>query len=118
MRSGRQSAELVQAKLVQSFENAHQLAAVSRPLDQLTPEFRLEIGIRAFQIGRTPSASDGRTHRAAGQRQRRGDRREAVLSAHGGQSATPADAVAALNRAFAQVAEDMVRWTVAEVGKP
>ena len=33
--------KLVQAKLVQSFENAHQLGSVSRSIEQLTPEYRL-----------------------------------------------------------------------------
>ncbi len=47
--------KLVQARIVQSFENARQLSAVSRPLDQLNPDYRLELGIRSFQIALTPS---------------------------------------------------------------
>ena len=42
--------KLIQARLVQSFENAHQLGAVSRPLEQLTAEYRLELSIQSFQI--------------------------------------------------------------------
>ncbi len=51
--------KLIQARLVQSFENAHQLGAVSRPLEQLTAEYRLETAIRSFQItaGRRPAPS-------------------------------------------------------------
>src|SRR6185437_5652006 len=47
--------KLVQARIVQSFENARQLSTVSRPLDQLNPEYRLELGIRSFQMTSTPS---------------------------------------------------------------
>ena len=36
--------KLIQARIVQSFENAHQLGAVSRPLEQLAAEYRLELG--------------------------------------------------------------------------
>ena len=32
---------------MQSFENAHQLNQVSRPIDQLNPEYRLELGIQS-----------------------------------------------------------------------
>ena len=38
--------KLIQARLVQSFENARQLGAVSRPLEQLTAEYRLELAIQ------------------------------------------------------------------------
>ena len=47
--------KLMQARIVQSFENAHQLSAVSRPLEQLTAAYRLELAIRSFQITLEPS---------------------------------------------------------------
>ena len=47
--------KLFQARIVQSFENARQLSAVSRPLDQLTAEYRPEMTIRSFQLLSEPS---------------------------------------------------------------
>lgn len=106
--------KLVQAKLVQSFENAHQLQAVSRPIDQLTPEYRLEVSIRAFQIGADGKAEVELAARLVSDK---GAVKAAKIFAarQEAKSAQAADAVAALDRAFAQVAADMVRWTVAQV---
>jgi len=106
--------KLVQAKLVQSFENAHQLQSVSRPIDQLTPEYRLEVSIRAFQLGADGKANVELAARLVSDKGavKAAKIFTATVEAKGDQ---PAEAVAALNRAFAQVAADMVRWTVAEV---
>ena len=49
--------KLLQAKIVQSFENAQQLKAVSRPIDQLEAAYKLEIGIRNFQTRRIEPAA-------------------------------------------------------------
>jgi phospholipid/cholesterol/gamma-HCH transport system substrate-binding protein len=109
---------LVQAKLVQSFENAQQLAEVSRPIEQLTPQFRLEIGIRAFQIVPEPQP-----HAVVELTARLVSEKGSVTAAKlfsasaPSKSATPADAVDALNRAFAQVAEATVRWTAGAVAE-
>ena len=46
--------KLMQAKIVQSFENAHQLSSVSRPIDQLEAKYKLELSIRNFQISLEP----------------------------------------------------------------
>ena len=67
--------KLVQARIVQSFENARQLSAVSRPLEQLNAEYRLELSIRSFQITlRAVAEGGGGRYGAACQRQGR-DRR-------------------------------------------
>jgi ABC-type uncharacterized transport system auxiliary subunit len=106
----------VQARIVQSFENARQLSTVSRPLDQLNPEYRLELGIRSFQMTSTPSpnavvdltarlVSDKGT--VAGAR---------VFSATvAAKSMEAKDAVAALNQAFGKVAGDIVAWTAGAI---
>lgn len=105
--------KLVQTKLVQSFENARQVGSVSRPIDQLTPEYRLEISIRAFQAGADNAAqvelaarlvSDKGTVTAA----------KIFAASAPSKSAEAAEIVAALDRAFRQAANDIVRWTVAE----
>jgi len=105
--------KLVQARLVQSFENAHQLSAVSRPLDQLNAEYRLEITIRGFQIGLAPSpaALVDVTARIVSDKGTVAEARS--FTANVAADGTDAKAaVAALNRAFAQVATEIVRWTV------
>jgi len=108
--------KLVQARIVQSFENAHQLNTVSRPLDQLNADFRLELGIRSFQITLMPSpkAVIEVTARIVSDK-------GAVANAHEFSASAPvkstdaADAVAALNQAFAQVAADIVTWTAGAI---
>ena len=108
--------KLVQARIVQSFENAHQLNTVSRPLDQLNADFRLELGIRSFQITLQPSpkAVIDLTARIVSDK-------GAVADAHlfsvsvPAKSADAPDAVAALNQAFAQVAADIVTWTAGAI---
>lgn len=108
--------KLFQARIVQSFENAHQLNTVSRPLDQLNADFRLELGIRSFQIALKPSpkAVIEVTARIVSDK-------GAVAGAHEFSASVPvkstdaADAVAALNQAFAQVAADIVTWTAGAI---
>jgi phospholipid/cholesterol/gamma-HCH transport system substrate-binding protein len=42
--------KLLQAKIIQSFENANFLGAVTQPTEGLTPKYQLLIDIRAFQL--------------------------------------------------------------------
>lgn len=108
--------KLVQARIVQSFENAHQLSAVSRPLDQLTAEYRLEIAIRSFQImlEPSPSAVVDVTARIVSDKGAVAGARSFAASIPAKSTEAP-DAVAALNRAFSQVAGEIVLWTVGEI---
>ncbi len=105
--------KLMQARLVQSFENAHQLGAVSRPIEQLAAEYRLELTIRSFQIAPEPSANAVVDITA-----RLISDKGAVVGARAFSASVPAksiqaaDAVAALNEAFAKVAGEIVVWTV------
>jgi phospholipid/cholesterol/gamma-HCH transport system substrate-binding protein len=104
--------KLVQARIVQSFENARQLGAVSRPLDQLNADYRLELAIRGFQVALAPSpnAVVDLTARLVSEK-------GAIANAHAFTASVPLksieapDAVAALNKAFSQVAGDIVTWT-------
>ncbi len=105
--------KLVQARMVQSFENARQLSAVSRPLDTLNADYRLELAIRSFQIATEPSP-----HAVIEITARLVSDKGSVAGAQlftvsiPAKSTEAADAVAALDQAFAQVAGDIVRWTV------
>jgi phospholipid/cholesterol/gamma-HCH transport system substrate-binding protein len=105
--------KLVQARILQSFENAQQLSAVSRPSDQLEGAFRLELGIRNFQISLTPAPVAAVEFSA-----RIVDGKGNVVGARLFDASSPAkstqaaDAVAALDKAFSQAARDLVVWTV------
>jgi phospholipid/cholesterol/gamma-HCH transport system substrate-binding protein len=108
--------KLVQARIVQSFENARQLNAVSRPLDQLNPDYRLELAIRGFQIMQAPSPNAVVDVSA-----RLVSDKGAVANARIFTASVPAksieapDAVAALNQAFSQVEADIVTWAVGAI---
>jgi phospholipid/cholesterol/gamma-HCH transport system substrate-binding protein len=108
--------KLVQARIVQSFENAHQLDAVSRPLELLNAEYRLEIGIRSFQIASksSPDAMVDLTARLVTDKGTVAGARVFTASIPA-KSTEAADAVAALNRAFSQVAGEIVAWTVGSI---
>jgi phospholipid/cholesterol/gamma-HCH transport system substrate-binding protein len=108
--------KLMQARIVQSFENAHQLSAVSRPLEQLTAEYRLELAIRSFQITSEPSlnAVVDVTARLVNDKGVVAGARMFTASIPAKSTEAP-DAVAALNQAFSQVAGEIVVWTVGAI---
>jgi phospholipid/cholesterol/gamma-HCH transport system substrate-binding protein len=108
--------KLVQARIVQSFENARQLNAVSRPLDQLNADYRLELAIRSFQITLTPSAKAvvDLTARLVSDKGVVADARVFTASIPA-KSTEASDVVAALNQAFSQVAADIVIWAVGAI---
>ena len=108
--------KLLQARMVQSFENAHQLSAVSRPLEQLTAEYRLELTIRSFQITLEPSpnALVDVTARLVSDKGAVAGARMFTASIPT-KSVEAADAVAALNQAFSQVAGEIVVWTIGAI---
>jgi phospholipid/cholesterol/gamma-HCH transport system substrate-binding protein len=108
--------KLIQARVVQSFENAHQLSAVSRPLDQLTAEYRLELAIRSFQIDAEPSAKAvvDLTARLVNDKGVVTGARQFTASIPAKSTEGP-DAAAALSEAFAKVAGEIVLWTVGAI---
>jgi phospholipid/cholesterol/gamma-HCH transport system substrate-binding protein len=108
--------KLVQARIVQSFENARQLGAVSRPLEQLNAAYRLELAIRSFQIMLEPSpkAVVDVTARLVSEKGAIAGARMFAASVPA-KSAEAPDAVAALNEAFAKVASEIVVWTAGTI---
>lgn len=106
--------KLIQARLVQSFENAHQLKSVSRSSDQLAEAHRLELTIRGFQITRdaSPQAIVDLTARLLDDKGEVVDARAFTVTVPAKSTDAPA-AVAAFNEAFAKVAGEIVNWTVA-----
>ena len=105
---------LVQAKVVQSFENAGYARSVSRPRDNVTDADQLVLDIRRFQVATSLEAqgdidfvakivtTDGK-----------------ILDAHEFTATAPASgtdaeaSVAALNAAFAKLMPELIDWTVA-----
>ena len=107
--------KLMQARILQSFENAHQLAAVDRPGDQSEGVFRLELGIRNFQITPqpTPTAVVEFSARLVSDK---GDVVDARIfnAAVEAKSELPAGVVAAFNAAFSKTAKDLVNWAAGQ----
>jgi phospholipid/cholesterol/gamma-HCH transport system substrate-binding protein len=105
--------KLLQTKVVQSFENARQLKSVSRPIDQLEAEHRLELSIRSFQIAAAPKPS-AVVEFAARLVNKDGEVQAArIFSISVPAEGTEAEpAVKALNDAFGKAAQELVTWTV------
>jgi phospholipid/cholesterol/gamma-HCH transport system substrate-binding protein len=105
--------KLMQTKIVQSFENAHQLKMVSRPVDQLNTGYRLELAIRRFQILSEPQPV-AEVEFSARLISDKGDITNARIFnvSEPAKSLEAPAAVAALNAAFSKAAEALVVWTV------
>lgn len=106
--------KLVQAKLVEAFENTGQIGGVGKPGEGLAIDFQIVTDIRAFQI-----ETDGSTHAAVEISVKLLNDRNGTVRAQRVFSATApvqgsgnADYVAALDRAFATVSADIVGWTL------
>jgi len=103
--------KLLQARIVQSFENGNRLRAVGRPGDRLAADYQLVTDIRAFQI----SAPDGTAEVEIAAKIVR-DRTGRIGPAKVFKVSVPTDstegpaAVAALNAAFTRAAKQMVIW--------
>jgi phospholipid/cholesterol/gamma-HCH transport system substrate-binding protein len=109
--------KLLQAKIIQSFENANYLGAVARPMDGLTPDYQLLIDVRAFQVSTSPTDAAkpvahvgfaakilGNNGRIIGSRTFNAEVAATDIGAPG--------AAAALDAAFGKAAVDLVVWTV------
>src|SRR4051812_26177323 len=102
---------LIQARIVQTFENASRLKAVSRTGDRITADYLLSTEIRAFQIDAAVGEAvveisakvvDDRSGRIANAR---------VFTARVPVAAVdPANVAQALDRALSIVLLDIVRW--------
>ena len=106
--------KLLQAKLIQGFENANYLKAVARPTDGLTADFQLLIDVRSFQISTSPEPRADIEFAA----KVLADTGRIVASRvfHAAVPSAPSDtidapiAAAALNEAFGKAATDLVVW--------
>jgi cholesterol transport system auxiliary component len=104
---------LLQARIVQSFENANRLRRVGRPGERVSADFQLMIDIRAFNIvvGAEPTAEVELSVKIVA------DRAGRILSAQVFRAVVPTsatdgpEAVRAIDTAFGQVATELVVWT-------
>jgi phospholipid/cholesterol/gamma-HCH transport system substrate-binding protein len=105
--------KLMQARILQSFENAHQLSVVGSGFDQAEGASRLELNIRSFQLTPAPSPTalvEFSARLVDDKGQAIGVRMFSARAA--AKSTQPADAVAALDQAFSKTAQELVLWTV------
>ncbi len=112
--------KLMQAKIIQSFENNGSLGEVNRAIEGVTPDYQLVLEIRRFQIVSTPepAAEAEIAAKLAG-----GDGHviaARIFSAKDPiQSKEEAEAARGLNAAFGKIAANLLQWTretVASVG--
>jgi cholesterol transport system auxiliary component len=104
--------KLLQARIVQSFENISRIKAVGRPGDRLTPDYQLVLDVRAFNIAATtePFAEVEIGAKIVTDKEGR------VIAAKVFRATVPtpttegAAAVSAVNAAFGQAAADIVQW--------
>lgn len=102
--------KLVQARLVQSFENANRLR-VGRPSDKIATDFALLTDLRVFEV----SAADGTAEveiaaKIVNERSGRIIAARVLRATVPAQTTQGAGAVAAINEAFGQVATQLVLW--------
>ena len=104
--------KLIQARLVQTYENAQMFSSVDVAVEGATPDYRLQSDIRSFCVSASPAPSadvalaaklisaDGKTVAE------RVFHRSVSIPTTG-----EADAIPALSDAFAGVETDLVAWT-------
>ncbi|MDP2409977.1 MAG: ABC-type transport auxiliary lipoprotein family protein [Pseudolabrys sp.] len=107
---------LVQARILQSFENASRLRAVGRPVDKLSNDFALITDIRAFEI----SVADNTAVVEIAAKIVR-ERTGRIMAARVFRVVVPAPstqgapAVQAINEAFVKAARQIVLWAAGVV---
>ena len=108
--------KLLQAKIIQSFENANYLGAVARPLEGLAPDYQLLIDVRAFQVLTSPTHATKPVARVEFAAKVLGDNRRIIGSRTFKAEVTAprtevGDAAIALDAAFGTAVTDLVLWT-------
>jgi phospholipid/cholesterol/gamma-HCH transport system substrate-binding protein len=105
--------KLLQAKIIQTFENANLLRMVTRPMEGVTADYQLLIDIRSFQLslsGAAPTADVEFAAKILGNDGKIVDARIFHASVPAKATDAPATA-AALNEAFGRTAVELVVWT-------
>jgi cholesterol transport system auxiliary component len=109
--------KLLQARVLQAFENSGRLRAVGRPGDRITPDYQLLIDVRSFQLAVTPTPS-GQVEIAA---KIVNDRDGHIIAGRIFRASSPAagtdgaQAVAAIDAAFQDVTLQLMRWVTSVI---
>jgi phospholipid/cholesterol/gamma-HCH transport system substrate-binding protein len=106
--------KLIQARLIQTFENAQLAGAVDRQADDVKTEYRLAIDVRSFHLATagTPIGDVELSAKILGEDGK-------IIAAKTFRASAPAEgadapaAAAALNEAFRMAASDLVVWAAA-----
>jgi phospholipid/cholesterol/gamma-HCH transport system substrate-binding protein len=102
--------KLVQAKLLEAYENAGLFTSVGRPVDGVAPETQLLVDIRRFGVSASPSAEIVMSAKLVSGDGKIIAEREFRRTQPIATNAAP-DAVSALNNAFLDVETDIIAWT-------
>jgi phospholipid/cholesterol/gamma-HCH transport system substrate-binding protein len=112
--------KLLQARIVQSFENSNYLGAVARPMEGLTADYQLAIDVRSFQVsnelGLAEQPAAGPMAHVAFVAKILGDNGR-IIGSRTFDALVPAPdvdtaaAAAAIDKAFAKAVMDLVVWT-------
>ncbi|MCB1444983.1 MAG: membrane integrity-associated transporter subunit PqiC [Rhizobiaceae bacterium] len=109
--------KLVQAKLVEAFENTGRLGGVGKPGEGLAIDFQIVTDIRAFQV-----ETNGGSHASVEISVKLLNDRNGTVKAQRVFSATSPvqgsgnrDYVSALDRAFGKVSAEIVGWTLSAI---
>jgi phospholipid/cholesterol/gamma-HCH transport system substrate-binding protein len=112
--------KLLQARIVQSFENSNYLGAVARPMEGLAADYQLAVDVRGFQISNRSDLAEqpatGPMARVAFAAKILGDNGR-IIGSRTFDALVPAPdlnaaaAAAAIDKAFAKAATDLVVWT-------
>jgi len=103
---------LLQARIIETFENANRLRSVGRPTDQISADYQLLIDVRTFELSVAPNAV-GEVEIAAKVVSGTSGR---ILAGRVFRARTPAagtdgaEAVKAIEASFREVAVQLVRW--------
>ena len=106
--------KLLQARLLQAFENSNRLRSVARPGDRIIADYQLLVDVRAFQLSVAPEAA-GEVEIAAKIVAERSGR---IIAGRVFRASTPAAgtdgaaAAAAIETSFQDVAGQLVRWVI------
>lgn len=116
--------KLLQARIVQSFENSNYLAAVARPMEGLTADYQLVIDVRSFQVSNgldlPEQPATGSMAHVAFAAKILGDNGR-IIGSRTFDAVVPAPdlsalgAAAAIDMAFVKAVTDLVVWTASIV---
>jgi phospholipid/cholesterol/gamma-HCH transport system substrate-binding protein len=109
--------KLIQAKLIESFENANYFSAVARPSEGLSADYQLLIDVRNFEIALAKEGANSTTVAHVGFAAKILGENGKIIASRTFDAVAPVrnagtgGDVAALNEAFRAAATDLVVWT-------